>query len=281
MGERRNHMEIQLWHEILAPYELAVIEVTEKFKYIIKERRVRGLYSPIEDVSGRVKSVTSILEKIQKKQIPFDEMEERVDDIAGVRIICQFVEDIETVAEMIKKRSDIMVKSEKDYITKTKDSGYRSYHMIVYYVVETLDGPKKIQMEIQVRTMAMNFWATVEHSLQYKYKSHIPEHVKERLSNAAEAIIALDNEMASVRSEIIDAQNYSTLQMNLVSDILNNIENLFRLTNKREAMKIQDEFYRVFATNDIEQLRHFHKQLDVIAEGNRAQSTVNENVKDF
>jgi Uncharacterized protein conserved in bacteria len=274
-------MEIQLWHEILAPYELAVIEVTEKFKYLIKERRVRGLYSPIEDVSGRVKSVTSILEKVQKKNIAFDELEERVDDIAGIRIICQFVEDIETVAEMIKKRNDITVKSEKDYITKTKDSGYRSYHMIVYYVVETLEGPKKIQMEIQVRTMAMNFWATVEHSLQYKYKSHIPAHVTERLSKAAEAIIALDNEMASVRSEIIDSQNYSTLQMNLVSDILNNIENLFRYTNKREAMKIQDEFYRVFATDDIEQLRHFHKQLDVIAEGYRAQSTVNEHAKDF
>ena len=274
-------MEIQLWHEILAPYELAVIELTEKFKYLAKERRVRGLYSPIEDVSGRVKSVTSILEKIQKKQISFDEMEERIEDIAGIRIICQFVEDIETVAEMIKKRSDITVKSEKDYITTTKDSGYRSYHMIVYYMVETFDGPKQIQIEIQVRTMAMNFWATVEHSLQYKYKSHIPEHVRTRLSKAAEAIIALDNEMASVRSEIIDSQNYSTLQMNLVSDILNNIENLFRLTNKREAMKIQDEFYRVFATDDIEQLRHFHKQLDIIAEGHRAQSTVNEHAKDF
>ena len=274
-------MEIQLWHEILAPYELAVIEVTEKFKYLIKERRVRGLYSPIEDVSGRVKSVTSILEKIQKKNIAFDEMEELIDDIAGVRIICQFVEDIGTVADMIKRRSDITVKSEKDYITKTKDSGYRSYHMIVYYVVETINGPKKIQMEIQVRTMAMNFWATVEHSLQYKYKSHIPEHVTDRLSKAAEAIIALDNEMASVRSEIIDSQNYSTLQMNLVSDILNNIENLYRLTNKREVTKIQDEFYRVFATDDIEQLRHFHKQLDVIAEGYRAQSTISENAKDF
>ena len=274
-------MEIQLWHEILAPYELAVIEVTEKFKYIIKERRVRGLYSPIEDVSGRVKSVTSILEKIQKKNIALDDMEELVEDIAGVRIICQFVEDIETVVEMIKKRSDIAIRSEKDYVTKTKDSGYRSYHMIVYYVVETLDGPKKIQMEIQIRTMAMNFWATVEHSLQYKYKSHIPGHVKKRLSNAAEAIIALDNEMASVRSEIIDSKNYSTLKMNLVSDILNNIENLFRLNNKREATKIQDEFYRVFATNDIEQLRHFHKQLDVIAEGHRAQSTVKEHTEDY
>ena len=274
-------MEIQLWHEILAPYELAVIELTEKFKHLIKERRIRGLYSPIEDVSGRVKSVTSILEKTHKKKIALDEMEDRIEDIAGIRIICQFVEDIETVVEMIKKRNDITVKNEKDYINHIKDSGYRSYHLIVYYVVETLEGPKRIQLEIQIRTMAMNFWATVEHSLQYKYKSHIPKHVKERLSKAAETIIALDNEMASVRSEIIDSQHYLALQMNLVSDILNNIESLFRLTNKREVMKIQDEFYRVFATDDIEQLRHFHKQLDVIAEGYRAQATTSEYTKDF
>jgi len=274
-------MEIQLWHEKLAPYELAVTELTEKFRHIIKERRIRGEYSPIEDVSGRVKSVTSILEKIQKKQLHFDEMEERIDDIAGVRIICRFVEDIATVVEMLKKRNDITVKSEKDYITTAKESGYRSYHLIVYYIVETSEGSKQIQAEIQIRTMAMNFWATVEHSLQYKYRSHIPEPVRARLSKAAEAIIALDDEMASVRSEIVDSQNYSTLQMNLVSDILNSIENLFQIANKREVMKIQDEFYRVFATDDIEQLRHFYKQLDVIAEGHRAQSTTSEYEKDL
>jgi len=274
-------MEIQLWHEILAPYEMAVVELTEKFKHLIKEHRVKDIYSPIEDVTGRVKSVTSILEKLQKKNIHFDEMEQKMDDIAGIRIICQFVKDIETVVELIKKRGDIIVKNEKDYISKTKDSGYRSYHMIIYYFVETLDGPRRIQLEIQIRTMAMNFWATIEHSLQYKYKSQIPEHVKARLSKAAEAIIALDSEMASVRDEIIDAQNYSTLQINLVSDILSSIENLFGLANKREVKKIQDEFYRIFATDDLEQLRHFHKQLDIIAEGYRAQSITYDYEKEF
>jgi len=91
-------MEIQLWREILAPYELAVRELTDKFNHLNKEHRVKNLYSPIEEVTGRVKSVTSILEKIQKKNIPFDELEQYIDDIAGIRIICQFVEDIEKVA---------------------------------------------------------------------------------------------------------------------------------------------------------------------------------------
>lgn len=273
-------MEIQLWREILAPYELAVIELTEKFKHLIKEYQARDLYSPIEEVSGRVKSVTSILEKLQKKNISMEEMEQQVEDIAGIRIICQFVKDIHKVVGIIRNRSDIIVKSEKDYISKTKRSGYRSYHMIVYYDVETIEGTKRIQLEIQIRTMAMNFWATIEHSLQYKYKGQIPEHVKGRLSKAAKAIISLDNEMASVRNEIVGSQNYSTLQLKLVCDILNNIENLFRLTNKREVSKIQDEFYRIYATDDLEQLQHFHAQLDVIAEGYRAQSISTDHKKD-
>ena len=89
---------------------------------------------------------------------------------------------------------------------------------------------------------------------------------------AADAIIALDKEMSSVRSEIMDAQNSSQLQMNLVADILNNIENLFKLSSQREAIKIQDEFYRIYATNDLQQLKRFHTQLDIISEGYRAQA---------
>lgn len=220
----------------------------------------------------QVKSVTSILEKMQKKQIAIEQLEEQLEDIAGIRIICQFVEDIGRVAQIIRSRSDLTVKYEKDYIAHQKESGYRSFHMIIYYVVETLNGPKRIQAEIQIRTMAMDFWATIEHSLQYKYKSKIPEHIRIRLSNAANAIIALDNEMSSVRSEIMDAQNSSQLQMNLVADILNNIENLFRLSSQREAIKIQDEFYRIYATNDLQQLKRFHRELDIISEGYRAQA---------
>lgn len=265
-------MEIQLWREILSPYELAVKELVDKFNHLIKEHRERGLYSPIEQVTGRVKSVTSILEKMKKKNIPFERMEEEVEDIAGIRIICQFVEDIERVTELISHRSDMEIICEKDYITHMKKSGYRSYHLVIYYQVETLNGPKKLQAEIQIRTMAMNFWATIEHSLQYKYKTNIPPHVKERLSKAADAIIALDYEMSSVRSEIMNAQNSSLIQRNLVMDILSNIENLYQKTNKREVEKIQNEFYRIYASNDLQQLKRFHQQLDIIAEGYRAQA---------
>ena len=252
-------MDILLWHEILEPYELAVKELQVKFRHLIKEHHGKGLYSPIESVSGRVKSVSSILEKMQRKGIAPEEME-----------------DIEKVADLIQKRSDIEIKSEKDYIRHMKDSGYRSYHLIVYYTVETMNGPKRIQVEIQIRTMAMDFWATIEHSLQYKYKANIPDHIRERLSAAAKAIIVLDNEMSSVRSEIMDAQNSSQMQRNLITDILNNIENLYKVTNKREVEKIQDEFYHIYAQNDLQELKRFHKELDLIAEGYRAQAITDE-----
>ena len=261
-------MEIQMWREILDPYYLAVDELTVKFNHIMKEHRNYDRYSPIEQVLGRVKSITSILEKVQKKNISLDDLE----DIAGIRIICQFVEDIDKVVAIIRNRKDMRIKSEKDYITNMKESGYRSYHIIIYYEVNTINGPKEIKAEIQIRTLAMNFWATIEHSLQYKYKGNMPEHIKERLSNASEAIIVLDEEMSSVRDEIMDAQNSFQIKDNIVSDILNNIQNLYKVANKREVMKIQDEFYRVYSMEDLEALAHFSKQLDVIAQGYRAQS---------
>ena len=265
-------MEIQLWRSILCPYELAVRELIVKFEHIISEHRENDLYSPIEQVSGRVKSVSSILEKMQRKHIPMERMEEEVEDISGIRIICQFEEDIETVASLIQNRSDMTIKSEKNYLKHVKQSGYRSLHLIIYYTVETLNGPRKLQAEIQIRTMAMDFWATIEHSLQYKYKGDMPPHVAERLTNAADAIILLDQEMSSVRDEIMDAQNSSQMQSNLVKDILNNIENLYRVSSEREITKIQTEFLRVFHTKDLKQLERFHRQLDIIAEGYRAQA---------
>ena len=244
-------MEIRLWRELLIPYELAVKELVMKFNHLKKEHQERDLYSPIEEVTGRVKSINSILEKMQRKNI---------------------YEDIEKVADLIQKRSDMKVLEIKDYLTHMKESGYRSYHMIISYAAETLDGKKEIRAEIQIRTLAMNFWATIEHSLQYKYKGNMPPHLTERLTNAANSIIQLDTEMSSVRSEVMDAQNSMLHQSNLVADILNNIENLYHYSNKREVAKIQDEFYRIYKRKDIQQLERFHRELDIIAEGYQAQA---------
>lgn len=267
-------MEIQLWREILNPYELAVEEILVKFNHLKREFKEQGIYCPIEEVHGRVKAITSIIEKAHKKHIKIKDVEEQLEDIAGIRVICQFVEDIEQVVELIRMRDDMEIKREKDYITNMKPSGYRSYHLVVYYTVQTLKGPKRLKVEIQIRTLAMNFWATIEHSIQYKYKHSMPEHINERLMAASNAIITLDDEMSEIRSEIMDAQNSFQIKANTVSDILNNIQNLFFVANRKEVEKIQDEFYAIYSENDLEELKRFQKQLDTIAESYRAQKLV-------
>lgn len=264
-------MNMKLWREILYPYEMAVDELVLKFNNIQREYRNAGEYSPIEMVSGRVKKISSILEKCQRKDIVLDELTDRIDDIAGIRIICQFVEDIYKVVEILENRTDIEIIQYKDYLSNQKSSGYRSYHVITLYSVQTKEGPKKVKVEIQIRTLAMNFWAVIEHSLQYKYKQHMPEHIRERLSSSSDAIIQLDAEMSQIRDEIMDSQNSSQKKDLIVGEILNLIHNLYKTANKREILKIQDEFYKVYQQDDILLLDKFLRELDIIAESYRAQ----------
>ena len=119
--------------------------------------------------------------------------------------------------------------------------------------------------------MGMNFWSTIEHSLQYKYKQNIPDHIKVKLCNAADAIVVLDREMSEVRNEIMDAQNSMQIQENIVTEILLTIQNLYSVANRRDVVKIQDEFYDVYQEGNLEKLIRFHKNLDIIAEGYKAQ----------
>ena len=267
-----------MWSEFLAPYRLAVDELVVKLNHIIEEYRAMGQYSPIEQVIGRVKRISSIIEKAGKKGIPLYDIENRIEDIAGIRIICQFEDDIANVIKMIKNRSDLVVNEEKDYISNQKDSGYRSYHIIASYNVETLVGKKTVKVEIQIRTLAMNFWAIIEHSLQYKYKGNMPENVSTRLQNSAAAIVQLDTEMSAIRNEIVDAQNSFRIKADIVSQILNNIQNLYKVANDREVAKIQKEFYDIYATGDLNTLIKFSKELDVISEGYHSQSLPERNL---
>ena len=267
-----------MWSEFLAPYRLAVDELVVKLNHIIEEYRAMGMYSPIEQVIGRVKRISSIIEKAQKKGIPLYDVENRIEDIAGIRIICQFEDDIANVIKMIKSRSDLQIQEEKDYISNQKSSGYRSYHLIATYDVETLTGKKTVKVEIQVRTLAMNFWAIIEHSLQYKYKGNMPETVSMRLKNAAAAIVQLDTEMSAIRNEIVDAQNSFRIKAGIVSQILNNIQNLYKVANDREVAKIQKEFYDIYAKDDLNTLSKFCKELDSISEGYRSQSLPERNL---
>ena len=122
--------------------------------------------------------------------------------------MCQFVEDIHEVVRLLRARNDFEIIIERDYVTHKKESGYRSYHMVIEYPVQRIYEEKKILVEIQIRTLAMNFWATIEHSLNYKYRGEYPEELHDRLIRAAEAAFRLDEEMSEIREEIKDAQRY-------------------------------------------------------------------------
>lgn len=194
------------WPTFLLPYEQAVNELKIKFRALRKEFVEKGEHTPIEFVTGRVKPVASIKEKMRRRVIDPALLEEDMQDIAGVRVQCQFVEDIYDVVGLIRERSDMHIVEERDYVTNDKPSGYRSYHVVIEYPVQMAEGEKKILAEVQIRTLAMNFWATIEHSLSYKYPKAFPEEINDRLKRAAEAAFMLDKEMSAIREEIQDAQ---------------------------------------------------------------------------
>lgn len=193
---------IEKWDEFLSPYGQAVEELKVKLKGLRNQYHSENMHSPIEFVTGRVKPVESILNKMELRNISYERLEQEMYDIAGLRIMCQFVDDIKDIVKMIHRRKDLKVVEEKDYILHKKESGYRSYHVIIEYPVQLIDGEKPILVEIQVRTLSMNFWATIEHSLNYKYKDDLPEDLRNRLRKAAEAAFKLDEEMSQIRGEI-------------------------------------------------------------------------------
>lgn len=219
------------WEEFLDPYIQTVGELKIKLRGIRKQFRKQGRHSPIEFVTGRVKSIESIQEKMARRGVTFDHIQQGIEDIAGLRVMVQFVDDIYEVLQLIRQRQDMTVVLERDYVQHKKDSGYRSYHVVVEYPVDTIDGPKKVWAEIQIRTLAMNFWATIEHSLNYKYQGKFPDELKQRLQKTAEIALELDEEMRKIRDEIKEAQLLFDPVHKRVSDGVGNSDDT-------------DEFYR-------------------------------------
>ena len=194
------------WEQFLDPYIQAVGELKIKLRGIRKQFRKQNRHSPIEFVTGRVKSVASIEEKIALRGLSIENLAQDMQDIAGLRIMVQFVDDVEEVLEIIRKRKDMRVVHERDYINNMKASGYRSYHVVVQYPVDTINGNQTVLAEIQIRTLSMNFWATIEHSLNYKYRGNFPEEIKQRLEITAKIAYQLDEEMRKIRDDIQEAQ---------------------------------------------------------------------------
>ena len=148
---------VEDWEAFLAPYYQAIEELKIKLKGIRRQYRQEGKHAPIEFITGRVKTPESIVEKMQVRNIPREEFLAGVQDIAGLRIMCQFVDDIYEVVRLIRQRNDFDIVIERDYIQNKKASGYRSYHIVLEYPVQRIEGEEKILVEIQIRALAMNF----------------------------------------------------------------------------------------------------------------------------
>ncbi|CAJ1315739.1 GTP pyrophosphokinase family protein [Paenibacillus sp. PK4536] len=252
------------WGLFLLPYEQAVEELKVKFKTMRSELKKRQEYAPIEFVTGRVKKISSILDKAKRLDVPMDELETGIEDIAGIRIMCQFVEDIRWVAQYVRSRKDLTVLYEKDYITNFKDSGYRSFHMIAEYPVQTAFGQKMVLAEIQIRTLAMNFWATIEHSLNYKYHNSLPDDIRSRLKTAAEAAMVLDNEMSSIREDILSAQKSFEDDSSIVHRILTDIHKLYFFHLIVEAIAFRKRFDELWQEHDFEGLKELSSDIKVM-----------------
>ncbi|QGG52474.1 GTP pyrophosphokinase [Lysinibacillus pakistanensis] len=197
------NLQIELTRFFLA-YKFALQEIETKINILQEEFKLIHEYNPIEHVSTRIKSPKSILMKIKKKSIEpsIEDIRENIRDIAGVRITCSFVEDIYKVSAMLQAQHDIEIVDVKDYIAYPKDNGYQSLHLIIKIPIFMSDHMEKVYTEIQIRTIAMDFWASLEHKIYYKYNKEVPERIRIELKEAALQAAELDRKMERLNKEI-------------------------------------------------------------------------------
>ncbi len=188
----------------LMEYKFALDEVETKIAILREEFELVHDYSPIEHVKARLKSVESLVDKIERTQISRDlgTIRQEIRDIAGIRVTCVFVEDTYRFARMLTQQQDLTVLQIKDYIAEPKSNGYRSLHLIIELPVFLSDRTVHVPVEVQIRTIAMDFWASVEHQIYYKYDKQVPEHLDSTLREVATTAADLDEQMARLRAEI-------------------------------------------------------------------------------
>ena len=200
----KNYEDVDSWKTIMFLYTSALKEVGTKLEILNDEFQHVHQYNPIEHIKTRVKTPESIVKKLRKYgyEISIENMVKYVNDIAGVRLICSFTSDIYQLAEMIGNQSDLKVLSIKDYIKNPKESGYKSYHMLVSVPIYLSDSVVDTKVEIQIRTIAMDFWASLEHKIYYKFEGNAPDYISRDLRECAEMVSSLDEKMLSLNEAI-------------------------------------------------------------------------------
>ena len=200
----KTYEDVDSWKTIMFLYNAALKEVGTKLEILNDEFQHVHKYNPIEHIKTRIKTPESIVKKLKRYgfETSVENMVKHINDIAGVRLICSFTSDIYRLAEMIGHQSDLKVISIKDYIKNPKESGYKSFHMIVSVPVFLSDSVVETKVEIQIRTIAMDFWASLEHKIYYKLEGHAPKQISDELRECADMVSALDEKMLSLNESI-------------------------------------------------------------------------------
>ena len=213
MQEAMNKYEdVDSWKTIMFLYNAALKEVGTKLEILNDEFHHVHQYNPIEHIKTRIKTPESIAKKLKRNgyEASIENMVKYINDIAGVRLICSFTSDIYRLAEMIGNQSDLKVLSIKHYIKNPKDSGYKSFHMLAAVPIFLSDSVVETKVEIQIRTIAMDFWASLEHKIYYKFEGNAPEYISQDLKECADMVAALDDRMLSLNEVIQECSKKTT-----------------------------------------------------------------------
>ncbi|MFB7138614.1 GTP pyrophosphokinase family protein [Gottfriedia sp. NPDC056225] len=192
------------WTNTLLIYKFALDEINTKIKILNEEFTLTHNHNPIEHVKSRLKKPESIMEKLERKglELTNDNLEKYINDIAGVRISCSFISDIYMIYELLKQQDDIYIIEVKDYIKKPKSNGYKSFHMIIEIPIFLASETRRVKVEIQIRTVAMDFWASLEHKIFYKYNKKVPKEIIDSLNEASATVNSLDFKMERIRDQV-------------------------------------------------------------------------------
>lgn len=198
--------QVTSWTEVILVYNAALKEIGTKLEILSDEFQHVHRYNPIEHIKSRIKTSESIVKKLKRHgyESTIENMVQYVNDIAGIRVVCSFTSDIYRIAEMLSNQNDIKILSIKDYIKNPKESGYKSYHMLVSIPIFLSDRVVDTKVEIQIRTVAMDFWASLEHKIHYKFEGNAPAHIKNELIECARMVSELDAKMLSLNEEVLN-----------------------------------------------------------------------------
>ena len=190
--------------QVMMLYEAGIREIKTKLDILSDESSISGKPSPIDSIKSRIKTPRSIINKLKRRGFPItlQSMMENLNDIGGIRVICPFIEDIYVVADMLIRQDDLALIERKDYIENPKPNGYRSLHLILQVPIFLSDRTQPVRIELQLRTIAMDFWASLEHQLRYKADVEVPAYISDDLKACADVIAATDEEMQRIAKEL-------------------------------------------------------------------------------